>query len=279
MGSVLFFIMNNYILAQYQLAEKTIYVVENHHHVLVPWYQEYIRNPQQLPLVLTLDHHTDSLPAFRHEVQQQNPTLSLEEQTAAEKKLTQFYGQHFAQKTDECLNTLRHDEHISFALQNHWIQHSIIISHENFSIDVHPDILILCETPYSEDPMQQLPFYEKSLETHFLQHHLNQAPQELKQFIQAGNFILDIDLDYFKSCRSISPENATLFFQLIAKCRCITISMERTWVRLLNMDYEKKEADYFLKHLLELISQATHMPLHKQEDIDMPTNPICFGQK
>lgn len=252
--------MNSYILEQFQIAGKSIYVVENHHHVLVPWYKEHQQNPQKTLLTLTIDHHTDSLPAFRYEIQQQYPQYSAEDANIAEKKLALFYGKHFEQQAAQCLNTLRHDEHISFALQNQWIKHAIIISHENFSIDVHPNILIRCETPYSEDPMQQLPFYEKSLETDFLEQHLNQLPANLKAIIDSGNFILDIDLDYFKSCRSISPQNPTLFFHLIKTCHCITISMERTWVRLLNMDYEKKDANYFLTQLIDLINQATTKP-------------------
>ncbi|MEI3003883.1 MAG: hypothetical protein V8T87_04585 [Victivallales bacterium] len=41
--------------------KKKVYIVEEHHHVLLPWASE----REQLgiaPHVLTLDHHTDTLP-------------------------------------------------------------------------------------------------------------------------------------------------------------------------------------------------------------------------
>ena len=44
---------------------KSVYLVEDHHHALLPWAYERDRLGIA-PHVLTLDHHTDTLPAFTH---------------------------------------------------------------------------------------------------------------------------------------------------------------------------------------------------------------------
>ena len=44
---------------------KNIYLAENHHEVILAWAEER-KKLETLPSILTLDHHTDTLPAFTH---------------------------------------------------------------------------------------------------------------------------------------------------------------------------------------------------------------------
>ena len=52
-------------MTELRLGSCRVYEVEDHHHVLLPWAKERAR--LGVPLhILTLDHHTDTLPAFTH---------------------------------------------------------------------------------------------------------------------------------------------------------------------------------------------------------------------
>ena len=208
---------------------KRVYEVEDHHPVLIPWKQE--RDRLNTPFhVLTLDHHTDTLGAFTHynSVHSDSPRSPL------------------CEDLEEAIRLLRHDEHFDFAVRNDIIRSAAIFSHVNFSIDVNPAVRIVHTPP---EPGTEEQYYAQILETEFLKKNLEEAPL-------TEPFVLDIDLDVFKGARSIQPREPELFYELIRRAEAITISRERDWVRLLNLDYGKLQYEYFLEHLLEHIGKA-----------------------
>ena len=227
-----------------QWSSKSVYIVEEHHHVLQPWFLEY--HTHQYPLdILTLDHHTDVLTAFAHYQKNSNDLLSKNFETIT-KAITQ----------------LRHDEHLDYAVRLGIVANSIVFSHVNYSQNVNPLIKIvnfqnLPEYPSTPELLVELSeYYGCALESSYLQKCLNAASFKPSD----RSFILDIDLDYFKSNRSVHPQNSDIFRLLIEHCICITISMERDWVRLLNQDWEKSDSDYFLHELKYLVEQSQHQP-------------------
>ncbi|MDD4180340.1 MAG: UPF0489 family protein [Victivallaceae bacterium] len=215
---------------------KNVYIVEEHHQVLLPWSLERLKL-KTAPIVLTLDHHTDVLPAF-------NERIPVEHQ-------------QFSRTPDivrRAIDDLRHDEHLDFAIRSDIISRAVLFSHVNYAENVNPAIKIINfenlpeypSTPELRVKLQE--YYGRVLENDYLQKCLKSA--EFLPFEQL--FILDIDLDYFISERSIQPENSTIFKMLFEQCHCVTISMERDWVRLLNQDWEKSDADYFLLELKKM---------------------------
>lgn len=56
------------------------------------------------------------------------------------------------------------------------------------------------------------------------------------QSIVTSPYVLDIDLDYFRSIKSLSPEDATTFHRLIADCVAMTIATEPNYVKELRID-------------------------------------------
>ena len=145
----------------------------------------------------------------------------------------------FAEALENALKDLRHDEHFDFAIRNGIIASATIFSHVNFSRDVNPAIRIIHDPP-PDDKLETLArYYARALETEFLSANLERAPLP-----HGLPFILDIDLDYFKGEKSIKPEDSSLFRELIRKSAVITISRERDWVRLLNMDYGNRLFSY-----------------------------------
>ena len=215
---------------------KTVYLVEDHHHALHPWAHERDRLGIA-PHVLTLDHHTDTLPAFTHYDE------------THEKKHEKQIAAHTDEAIENASKDLRHDEHFDFAIRNGIIASATVFSHVNFSRDVNPAIRIVHDPPPDERLETLARYYARALETEFLSANLERAP--LPPDLP---FILDIDLDYFKGEKSVHPEDSSLFRELIRKSAVITIARERDWVRLLNMDYGKTPVSVFEETLLRMIS-------------------------
>lgn len=216
---------------------KNVYIVEEHHHVLLPWSLERLKL-KTAPAVLTLDHHTDVLPAFGARVPAGRQSFGCDPETVR-----------------RAIADLRHDEHLDFAIRSGLISSATLFSHVNYAENVNPGIEIinfqnLPEYPSTPELRVQLQeYYGHMLEHDYLQKCLGAA-----EFTPVdGEFILDLDLDYFISNRSVHPENGTLFKSLFEKCHCVTISMERDWVRLLNQDWEKSDAAYFLSELKKIL--------------------------
>ena len=200
---------------------KRIFLVEDHHHVLLPW-AELRRASGRAFSTLTLDHHTDTLPAFSHYAEvHAAPGV--------------FFPADYRETSEirRILSRLRHDEHIDFAIRSGMVDQAYLFTHVNFSISDNPAIHIYHEFP-GEDPALLEQYYGQALETPFLRHLFDLAGME---FPPAG-FVLDIDLDYFKTLRSVAPEDPGVFYELIRRAQAITISRETDWVRLLNMDYD-----------------------------------------
>ena len=115
--------------------------------------------------------------------------------------------------------------------------------------NVNPAVRIVHDPPPDDKRETLAAYYARALETDFLEENLRRAPLPPET-----PFILDIDLDYFKGEKSVHPENPSLFRELIRKSAVITISRERDWVRLLNMDYGNRLFSYFEEHLFRIIA-------------------------
>ena len=217
---------------------KTLYLVEDHHHILLPW-TELRMQLETPPHILSLDHHTDTLPAFTH----YNET----HESPHDKKLECCT----LPSIESVLPDLRHDEHFDFAVENGIISSAAIFSHVNFSRNVNPALRIIHDPPPDEQRETLAQYYAKALETEFLCKNLRRAPLPAER-----PYILDIDLDYFKGEKSVHPEDDSLFKELIRNAAAITISRERDWVRLLNMDYGNRLSSYFENAVLKMVAEA-----------------------
>jgi len=69
-------------------------------------------------------------------------------------------------------------------------------------------------------------------------------------------YILDIDLDFFHSHKSVSPEDPSTFFTLIEKAKAITIAKESTYVEDLKHEKEDIDSKFLLEKTLEHIKNA-----------------------
>lgn len=73
--------------------------------------------------------------------------------------------------------------------------------------------------------------------------------------ILKSNFILDIDLDYFRTCQALNPSDASKFYELVRSAYAITIATEPSFVESCRFD-DSVAADSSLEILLDHIQKA-----------------------
>jgi hypothetical protein len=74
--------------------------------------------------------------------------------------------------------------------------------------------------------------------------------------VDAKPYILDIDLDYFHSEKSINPTDTTAFYRLIRNSVAVTIATEPECVEYLRLDGSAVTAPMLLDRLKEHIKAA-----------------------
>jgi integrase len=67
----------------------------------------------------------------------------------------------------------------------------------------------------------------------------------------SDNFILDIDLDYFNTAKSITPDHRSVFYDLIRRCIGITIAMESYYVIRKTWAYQQRHCNRVPVELLQ----------------------------
>ena len=166
--------------------------------------------------------------------------------------IEQAKSTRFLENMSASVGILHHDEHFDYAVKRGLIAGAILITHENFSLANHNPALEIIHNPPGESKSEKELYYSQILETDFLENALAQAKTKL-----TDNYILDIDLDCFKTEKSVHPDNPKLFHSLIKNARAITICLERDWVRLLNMDFNRSlDADCYYKNIIRHIKNA-----------------------
>lgn len=206
-------------------------IVEEHHQVLPFWAE--IAGDGTLDFILTLDHHTDVLPAFSR--LENKPEINRSE-------------------PEKAVVLLRHDEHIDWALRAGIMKEAIILSHENFTIPAHPAMRVICPElwPETQAILNSEPAAvsaaEKVLEPEYLQYAVFR--NDLSK-----NYILDIDLDNFLCEKALHPEKPEFFLELANHAKGISISMERDWQRILRLKGETFTSNDILSMLETLIGQ------------------------
>lgn len=282
---------------------KRIYIVEQHHCVLLPWARER-RGLVSAPVLLSLDHHTDHRPPFLKSL----IYLSNDADTESTRRewLDAISFENDASVRDAIMR-LSHDEHITTATNANILAAAFSINFQTFadrppsneeraygeSMAIeqclarhekglsHPDkpprpFTYLCtedrvyaigsgcfpgcpKAPHDDDCVRDL--YHAALETTFLDRQLGVLHEigvstGLCKDLWATPFILDIDLDYFHTAKSVSPLDVSSFTRLVRAAICITIARESGCVLSERMDGENITSDWLLDQLFRKIETA-----------------------
>ncbi|MBD3557527.1 UPF0489 family protein [Planktothrix sp. FACHB-1355] len=99
-----------------------------------------------------------------------------------------------------------------------------------------------------------------AIEAHYLKSKLA-VIERMNMSLEEGSvfdsgYILDIDLDYFRTKKSISPEKPAEFYKLIRNAEIITVALEPEYVQSEKLQGEDITSEFLLEKLLNHISSA-----------------------
>lgn len=114
--------------------------------------------------------------------------------------------------------------------------------------------------PNTSDDEQHRQHYNSAIETSYLDAKLRIANRMAAALgvtdLLSEEFILDIDFDYFRTVRSIEPEDISTFDQLIRSSSAITIALEPQFVLLERIKGEDITSDLLFPKLIKHIECA-----------------------
>ena len=236
---------------KFTIAEKPIYVFENHAAALFAWRE--ISEGQKVDL-LTFDEHTDLHAPMGRWIYSQG--CSDQARTYANKLLEKARNNNDEESFRYLVNFTRHDEHIATAIHLGIINNAYIASHISFSISdslknkygwIYDKVHQLYEYFGGIDWPSNL--YGIDIIDGILQLHncnkYNFSDSTIRN-IRSGltdlssHYILDIDLDFFQTPFFLDMEmrEFTLFCDLIKGAKAITIATELKCVKYQNETYQ-----------------------------------------
>ena len=263
---------------------KAVYIVDEHHQALMPWAIE--RRKTTRPFVLlTFDYHTDTRPAFLHYAfsasgqDKRNAAILRREMSSAA-----AYGDD--DSLAETVKKLSNDEHIDYAIEAGIIKKVFVFSFEgNTTWSVQERQYWEDESPQGVMKRMKLPpplppyTYEEPENGIFIINTGGSVIKSANRILESGflmdkfaaaatmaagsgincltecPFVLDIDLDYFTTAKSIQPDDASFFYNLVKKAQFITIAKEPDFVIRHRLENDL-DSDYLLDELLRHIGQA-----------------------
>ncbi|KGK86552.1 UPF0489 family protein [Clostridium sp. HMP27] len=248
---------------------KKIYIVENHHEVIIPW-SEYVSNNETVPVLLTFDHHMDTRSAFyRHS----RKVAGLEWRPVRDQLIANV-DINESSTIATALEMLRNNEHIDFALQTGIISDAVVFSllsagicrdYANSKIYyIDPCCTSKCNKSSHGDECQ-IDLYDKVIEGQELLFKLSQINKFIPGFFISNRinkkYILDIDLDCFHTKKAINAVDMSVFNYLVSNAEIVTIATEGYYVEL-----EKKDNDINENYLLEKLLVHIENAIERTED-------------
>lgn len=218
-----------------------ISIVDSHHKVLTAW-ANYRKGLSKAPRLITLDHHTDTSPPFRKFIKENFDKKSFE------RVQTQYIESIDFSKPETvalAVKRLNNDEHIVTAIKSDVLSSSFVIAHNaaNTDLETYKAHKIACRNILDHNTVLESEVLNKCIES---------FDEILKESSEASilqtPYILDIDLDYFNTFKSVSPDNDNTFKNLIANAGLITIATEPEYVRGCALDKDLS-SDFLLKSL------------------------------
>jgi hypothetical protein len=99
-----------------------------------------------------------------------------------------------------------------------------------------------------------------AIESEYLDAKLDVANEMCRSVDQTSiwerKYILDIDLDYFTTEKSIAPNDARTFHKLIRNAEAITVALEPTYVLAERINGETITSEFLLSRFLEHLRSA-----------------------
>jgi hypothetical protein len=273
---------------------KPIYVFETHNVALLAWADIRASRSGEL-LLLSLDHHTDTREAFvvsAYPAPTGVLRVSQEEHLARIRERVGRVDLGDQQSLREAVADLRNDEHIDAAIRlkmfrlafcfNQQYKNTRSVEEDRYAKNHHAfgaepprppfsyvvpanGIFTVSEvcfrgcTRMPHDERCHRPFANQAVESIMLTALITRANSMAGSAgvadITSSDFVLDIDLDYFRTIDSLSPSDRTIFHDLIRKAVAVTIATEPLFVEELKLD-DHLTSDYALTRVVEHVEAA-----------------------
>lgn len=288
------------IMEKLVFQNKEVYIIEKHHHALLPWTMQR-RKMENAPMLFSFDYHLDNSTAFNYIIQ--FGKINVDE-------ICLNFDCNDDDSVSGVVHALYHNEQFDAAIKFGLIDKVFVINYSQLN-DI-PSSFEMDE--YLSDPLYgmkytnieidnsvpdfpQMPFTypssenniyivgtdnavplikegddidirrrcDMALETKYLEIQFSKIKDMLNNkckvfsspydVIDKNDYILDIDLDYFQTRKSIDPNNILFFNRLIQNALMITVSMERDCVESVKFD-NSYDASELLKVLISNIKSA-----------------------
>ncbi len=237
---------------------KPLFIADSHHKVLPAW-ASLTAQLNQAPRLITLDHHTDTSKPFRRYI------AKMFGQNITSAEFTKYQSQYLdaidykdPESVIEAVTKLNNDEHIVAAIKANIISSAFVIAHSAADTDlqIYKQHNIICHS-VDEEPSTHKPKHDIVLESNFLNKAISAFNDVLgkayEEPLSTKPYILDIDLDYFNTFKSIKPDNPETIKRLIQNAELVTIATEPEYVKHCAVD-DKLTSEYLLDALKEIIS-------------------------
>ena len=261
----------NIEIEEKSINNKKIYIFESHHEAILPW-AELRATLNEAPVLLSLDHHTDIHEPFLCYCAD-NVTYEYNKVKAEECIKSINYKE--LGTIESAIEKLRNDEHIKTALKSDILSKALIISYDNSFdnplskeekerrdnfIEIYmeqitgvksskynysrpfnyPDSDIYIPAIDDKNRKEEL-IYDNAIESDFLIEKFERFNEMVPKIVNKDykinrKYILDIDLDYFHTIKSITPDDKNFFYDLIRNAEIITIAKERVCVDIVKID-------------------------------------------
>jgi hypothetical protein len=218
-----------------------VFFVEHRHEALAEW-AEVRLNLKSPPDLLSFDSHTDCHRAFLRHLAL--PWDSLEVVEGGQPLVEQISAMMNPASIRRAIALLANDEHIDCARQSGIIDRVLIFlgaGHGGVRLPgttVFEDSCLpnCVKVTHDDDCMRLLA--DHVLEPVLLGPRIDSMIREIGQPLGEFSYILDIDLDLFRTRRATTPADPSLFRRLISFAGAVTIARESDWVERLSLDDE-----------------------------------------
>jgi hypothetical protein len=202
-------------------------IVDSHHKVLLAW-AEYRSKLSDAPRLITLDHHTDTSPPFRRFIKKLHFLKSSDEGfNDLQSSLLENINFNDSESVRSAIDKLNNDEHVVAAIKTNIISSAFVLAHNaaNTNFDIYKEHRISCRTVTDHDSVLESSVLDEAL----IQFNMI-LDQNNEQRVFDGPYVLDVDLDYFNTYKSVDPEDSKTFQKLIENAGLITIATEPEYV-------------------------------------------------
>lgn len=269
-----------------------IYIAEKHHHVILPWAKVKRKNGGEDLLLISFDHHTDTHEPFltycqndEEKMKQLIARINYDDDTSVNSAIVNLkHDEHIKTAIQSCIiskafiishsNTFDDipesiEEEERLKKVKNWDKEYI-----EAIVSGNSGITPREKRHYRESDIYMPPFlpegmYEYSgeyddvvLDDSFLEEKIATLNRMCPNIMDKNGqvkckYILDIDLDYFHTMKSINPKSIEIFSKLVKGAEAITIAKEADCVELERTD-ERVTSEILLERLLVLLEKIVN---------------------